>query len=102
MAVLLQVDFPFQGPWGEAMSEAMRGLAQSIAGEPGLLWKIWTENAAAGEAGGIYLFADRASAEAYLAMHSARLKSFGIPQVNAKLFDVNAELSAIDRGPLGA
>ncbi len=101
MAVLLQVDFPYQGPWGAEMSEAMAGLAQSIAQEPGLLWKIWTENAETAEAGGIYLFSDRPSAEAYLATHSARLKSFGVPQVNAKLFDVNASLSLIDRAPLG-
>ena len=101
MAVLLQVDFPYPGPWGAAMSEAMAGLAQSIAQEPGLLWKVWTENAEAGESGGIYLFSDRPSAETYLAMHSARLKSFGIPQVNAKLFDVNGPLSLIDRAPLG-
>ena len=75
-------------------------LAESIAQEPGLIWKIWTENAATHEAGGIYLFTDRASAEAYLAMHTARLKGFGVPQVNGKLFDVNTELSAIDRAPL--
>lgn len=101
MAVLLQVDFPYQGPWGSAMSTAMAGLAQSIASEPGLLWKIWTEDAERQEAGGIYLFADRPSAEAYLTMHTARLQSFGIALVNAKLFDVNADLSAIDRAPLG-
>lgn len=100
MPVLLQVDFPFSGPWGPAMTEALRGLAASIADEPGLIWKIWTENAATSEAGGIYLFADRPSAEAYLAMHTARLKDFGIPSVNGKIFDVNGELSAIDRAPL--
>ena len=100
MSILLQVDFPYGGPWGDAMSEAMRGLAESIAGEPGLIWKIWTENPATQEAGGIYLFADRESAEAYLAMHTARLKSFGIPQVNGKLFEINGDLSAIDRAPL--
>ena len=102
MAVLLQVDFPYQGPWGDGMSEAMTGLAQSIAQEPGLIWKIWTEDAASEEAGGIYLFTDRSSAQTYLSMHSARLKSFGVPQVNAKLFDVNDSLSLIDRAPLGA
>jgi hypothetical protein len=101
MAVLLQVDFAFEGLWGAQMSEGMKGLAESIASEPGLLWKIWTENAETREAGGIYLFAERASAEAYLAMHRARLEGFGVLQVNAKLFDVNAELSAIDRAPLG-
>ena len=55
MSVLLQVDFPFAGPWGEAMTEALRGLAESIANEPGLIWKIWTENPATAEAGGISL-----------------------------------------------
>ena len=100
MSVLLQVDFPFAGPWGEAMTEALRGLAESIAEEPGLIWKIWTENPTTAEAGGIYLFVDRASAEAYLAMHTARLTGFGIPRVNGKIFDVNPALSAIDRAPL--
>jgi len=30
-------------------------------------------------------------------MHTRRLQSCGVPKVNAKLFFVNAELSAIDR-----
>jgi hypothetical protein len=102
MPILLQIDFPFQGPWGAEMSAAMQGLAESIAHEPGLLWKIWTENHETGEAGGIYLFADRPSADAYLAKHTARLAGFGIPQINAKRFEVNRELSAIDRAPLGS
>lgn len=100
MSYILQVDFPYSGPWGQAMVEAMEGLARSIAEEPGLLWKIWTENEATGEAGGIYLFEDIPSAEAYLAMHSARLKDFGVPQVNGKIFAVNQALSQIDRGPV--
>ena len=100
MPILLQVDFPYQGPWGEDMAQAMQGLAQSIAQEPGLLWKIWTENRDSGEAGGIYLFADATSADAYLQMHRARLLGFGIPVVNAKLFDINLPLSLIDRAPL--
>ena len=100
MSYILQVDFPYTGPWGEAMTEAMEGLARSIAEEPGLLWKIWTENEAAGEAGGIYLFKDIPSAEAYLAMHTARLKGFGIPHVNGKIFAVNEALSQIDHGPV--
>ncbi len=100
MSYLLQVDFPYTGPWGPSMAEAMEGLARSIAEEPGLLWKIWTENEASGEAGGIYLFKDIASAQAYLAMHTARLKGFGIAHVNAKIFAVNEALSQIDRGPV--
>ena len=100
MAYLLQVDFPYQGPWGDEMTSALRGLAESIANEPGLIWKIWTENQAAGEAGGIYLFNDLPSAEAYLAMHAQRLLGFGVPLVNGKVFEVNEALSLIDRAPL--
>ena len=40
MPVLLQVDFAFAGPWGDAMTEACRGLAESIAQEPGFIWKV--------------------------------------------------------------
>lgn len=100
MAVLLQVDFPFTGPWGDEMAAGMEALAVSIAQEPGLLWKIWTENRETDEAGRIYLFADAASANAYLEMHRARLLGFGIPEVHAKLFEVNLPLSQIDRAPL--
>lgn len=54
MPYLLQVDFPYQGPWGDEMTSALRGLAESIANEPGLIWKFWTENKEAGTAGGVY------------------------------------------------
>ena len=100
MKTLLQIDFPFDGPFVNEMTDAMKGLAESIAQEPGLIWKVWTENADNREAGGIYLFEDEASARAYLDMHSARLKEFGVPEVNAKVFAVNEALSAIDNGPV--
>ncbi len=97
---LVQFDFPYPGPFGEAMSAAMADLARDIAGEPGLLWKIWTENPETGEAGGIYLFADAASADAYIARHSARLQAFGVSGIRARSFAVNEALSRIDRAPL--
>ena len=83
MSYILQVDFPYTGPWGPEMTAAMDGLARSIADEPGLIWKIWTENQEANEAGGVYCFRDAQSAKAYLAMHTARLMSFGIPLVTS-------------------
>jgi hypothetical protein len=97
---LVQFDFPFQGPFGEEMATALDGLARSIVEEPGFIWKIWTENAASGEGGGIYLFHDEPSARAYVAKHTDRLGQFGITSVRAKIFDVNAPLTAITRGPL--
>ncbi|KAI9014053.1 mono-oxygenase [Hyaloraphidium curvatum] len=100
MPVILQVDFPFPGPFGAEMAAQLKGLAESIAQEPGFIWKVWTESAERKEAGGIYLFEDRSSAEAYLEMHSKRLKGFGVPEVHAKIFEVNEELTGIDFGPL--
>jgi len=100
MSHLLQIDFPYSGPWQNEMTEALEDLAISISQEPGLIWKIWTANEKAQEAGGIYLFQDRASAEAYLSMHTARLKELGIHQANVKLFEVNEGLTAINGGPV--
>lgn len=101
MPTLLQFDFPFTGPWGEEMAGALAGLAEDIARTGGLRWKIWTENRDAGRAGGIYLFDDAASAEAYCRLHTLRLQNFGIGEIRAIAFDVNAPLSGITRAPLG-
>lgn len=101
MLKLLQIDFSFDGPFGQDMTEALTELANSITEEPGLVWKIWTENKSTQEAGGIYLFENEENAKAYLEMHTNRLKGFDISKVNAKIFDVNKALSKITKGPLG-
>lgn len=100
MTKLLQIDFPFSGPFGEEMAQGFAELAASINDEPGFLWKIWTENQIAEEAGGVYLFDSEEHALAYLEKHTARLNGFGITGINAKIFDVNATLSAINKGPV--
>ncbi|ANP78560.1 MULTISPECIES: monooxygenase [Vibrio] len=97
---LLQVDFEFNGPFGEEMSNALVGLAKSINNESGLIWKIWTENQAKKLGGGVYLFEDQLSAETYLAMHSARLKEMGVDKVRGVIFDVNQPLTTINKGPI--
>ena len=97
---LLQIDFPFQGPFAEELAQACHELAENIAEAPGLHWKIWTEDAATHRAGGIYLFADQDSAETYLQMHTERLKEFGVNAVRAYIFDVSLELFQITRGPI--
>ncbi|PEU15429.1 MULTISPECIES: monooxygenase [unclassified Bacillus (in: firmicutes)] len=97
---LLQIDFKMKGPWGEEMSKSFKVLAKDIANEKDLIWKIWTENQDAEEAGGIYLFKSEEVLDRYLAKHTARLNSFGITEINAKKFDVNVPLTMIDRGKL--
>lgn len=101
MSVLLQIDFPYAGPFGREMTDAFAGLGESIAQEEGLIWKIWTENAQTGESGGIYLFENMTSAETYLTMHTARLESFGVQGIRSKLFQVNEDLSRITKAYLG-
>ena len=95
MAYLLQVDFPHDGIFGEEFSKAFVDLANDITREDGLLWKIWTENEATKEAGGIYLFSNETDAKRYLDKHTERLESFGYKDIRAKIFDVNLPLSKI-------
>ncbi len=97
---LLIFDFP-NAEFGEARTEALKTLAEDIARQPGLLWKIWTEDREAGRAGGVYLFESRAAAEAYHAMHAQRLVARGVTGIEATYRDVNGTLSRIDRGPIG-
>jgi hypothetical protein len=100
MPILLSFDFPARPPGGPEQAAALRALAESIAGEPGLLWKIWTESAAEQRAGGVYLFADRASAEAYHAKHAERLGRQGITGIEATYREIVAPLSRITRAPI--
>lgn len=101
-ATFLHVDFAFPGPWGPALAEACRDLAADIATEPGLRWKLWGEDPAGGHASGEYLFDSREHAQRYLDKHRPRLAAFGVTHVHARLFDVNAPLSAATRAPLSA
>lgn len=102
MAVILQIDFTIPvKALGDNLVAAARGLAESINLEPGFISKIWTENAETGEAGGIYHFTDRASAQAYLAMHSRRVEAMGAENIRGRIFNINETLTAINHGQTG-
>ena len=99
---LVQIDYLFSGPWGDEMAEALADLAHRIADVPGLVCKVWTENRETGQAGGIYLFEDEASLDAYLEPKIERLREFGIQGIRARKFDINEPLTRITRGRLTA
>mgnify|MGYP001144281348 CR=1 FL=1 len=99
MAYILQVDFKMNGPFGEEMALAFSDLAESINDEEGFLWKVWTENQETSEAGGIYCFQSKETAENYLEMHSKRLVNFGVSGINTKIFSINSTLTKITKGP---
>jgi hypothetical protein len=98
---LVIFDFPARPPGGAAQAAAMRALAEDIAAEPDLLWKIWTGSAEESRAGGIYLFRSRDAAEAYHAKHAARLAKAGISGIEATYRTYDGPLTAITRGPVG-
>lgn len=76
--------------------------ARQFLSVPGLLWKIWLDDSEGRRAGGIYLFADRAAAEAYVAGPIvARLRGNpDLSDVDVRIFDVRERMSAITNAPL--
>lgn len=98
MATLLVFEFPSDGPYGDEAVAAYRELAEHIAQEHGLRWKVWTESPGRNVAGGVYLFDNAADAERYTAFHSERLAGFGVTGIDARSYDVNEALSVITRG----
>jgi hypothetical protein len=95
---LLQVNYKFTGTRAE-YEAANLPWAQPIADRPGLRWKIWLMNEADGEAGGIVLFDDDASRQAYVDDLLTEPDPT-ISNMNIKRFDVLDEHSAITRGPV--
>jgi len=100
MAHLLVFEFPSQGPFGADAVAAFGDLARDIAGEDGLVFKVWTEDAETGIAGGAYLFETKEDADRYLAFHTQRLQGYGVTDIDARSYGVNDGLSAITGIPL--
>lgn len=101
MAVVLQIDFTMSAEMlGDRLVNPATELAKSITQEPGFIAKIWTENKATNEAGGIYLFTDRATAQNYVDMHQQRVAKMGASNINYKIFEINEPLTKITQGTL--
>ena len=95
MLTTLLFHFPFPGPWGNELTEYAHEIAHDVAGEPGLVWKIWLESRETGHAGGIYLFEDAAAAARYREKHERRLVAKGLIGATVNAFSVNTELSVL-------
>jgi hypothetical protein len=98
---ILQLNFKFSVS-GAEYKQAVSPLAKNIAPVAGLRWKIWIINEAEGEAGGIHLFDDEASINAYLDGPIAE-QIVGHPALSdfsVKQFDVIEDVTDITRGPV--
>ena len=79
-----------------------REAATIIASVDGLIWKIWVLQEEEFEMGGIYLFADRETAEAYLNHPGVQAVRSNPAVVSSQyqLWEVESSLSALTRAPL--
>jgi hypothetical protein len=79
-----------------------RKAASFIATVEGLIWKIWVSQEEEFEMGGMYLFANRETAEAYLnhpIVQAVRLNP-DVVSTQSQLWEVESSLSAVTRAPL--
>ena len=79
-----------------------REVATTIASVEGLIWKIWVFEEEEFEMGGIYLFANRETAEAYLhhPVIQAVRSNPAVVSTQSQLWEVESSLSALTRAPL--
>ena len=99
--MILQIDFKFNISRDE-YEKAAKSLATAFAEVAGLRWKVWLMNEAESVAGGIYLFDDESSLQAFLeGPLAAKVKSHpAFTSMNARQFEVMTDATATTRGPV--
>ena len=97
-----QVNYKFNVTPDE-YSDAVAPLADPISDTPGLLWKVWIVNPEEREAGGIHLFADQMSLDAYAGgeIVNTVLNHPALSEFSVKTFDVMQEYSRKTRAMVG-
>lgn len=90
------------GPMTEEAAADMKQLAESIAQQPGVIWKIWTHESGTDRFGSTYLFSDLEALETYKEMHMKRLEAFGVTEITDYIFDIMEDLSVINKAPISA
>jgi Putative mono-oxygenase ydhR len=98
---VLHLRFKLQVPPDVLLAQS-RKAATAIVSAEGLLWKIWVLEKDDFEMGGIYLFANREAAEAYLnhpIIQAVRCNP-AVLSTQSQLWDVETSLSALTRAPL--
>jgi hypothetical protein len=97
----MQLNFKFSVS-GAEYEQAVSPLASQFAALEGLRWKIWMINETESEAGGIYMFEDEGTLNAFLeGPLAAQVTSHpALSDFSVKQFDAMEDLSEITRGPV--
>jgi rhodanese-related sulfurtransferase len=100
--VILQINAKINIPVAE-LEPAWLEAAQPIADTSGLRWKIWIKNHVESEVGGIYLFDDEASVQAFLdgTIVAGTKSSPVVNAISVKQFSIMETHTAVTRGPVG-
>lgn len=100
---ILQINFTFSGVLRSELEQAWLPAAQLIAETSGLRWKVWLMNETQHECGGVYLFDDDASVQAFLQgpIVAATKEASILSNASVKIFDIMEAHTAITRGPVG-
>ena len=98
---IVQINFKITTPVKD-YATMVAPMADSIGRTPGLEWKVWHFNEQNHEAGGVYLFSDEASANAYLAgdIVATMKKQTTIKDISVKISDLDENLSSHTRAPI--
>jgi hypothetical protein len=98
---ILQINFKFKGSKAEYL-QAFDEVAASIAASPGLRWKVWPWNDDEQMGGGIYLFDDASSAQAYLQgpLAAGLGQHPAVSDISVRQFEVLDSLTDVTRGPV--
>ena len=98
---IVQVCMDYSAPEAE-LSPAFLEMAPTFAAIEGLEWKTWTIDQDKKKCGGVYLFKDEATANAFLEsdLYTGIEEHPALSGVTADIYDVLPEHSRITRGPI--
>lgn len=98
---ILQINFKFNVSRAD-YEQAVAPLAGEFAAVPGLRWKIWLMNEAESESGGIMLFDDESSLQAFLAgpLCAQVTGHPALSDFSVKQFGVMEDETATTHGPV--
>ncbi|MGV6873141.1 YdhR family protein [Pseudochelatococcus sp. B33] len=97
--VVLQVAFDMDFSKNES-HEATLERAHRLTTQPGLIWKVWLRDEKAGRGGGIYLFENRESADAWLNGGFAKARSPWVSNSTREILEVQEDFSAVTHAKL--
>ena len=100
--VIVTVNYGYEGDpveWAKAYTPER---AEMFVNLPGLKWKIWLDAPEENRTGGIYLFEDRASADAYAngPLMDRHRNNPTLLDLQVRTFNTREEMSRITRAPI--